>query len=96
MLADLSRRAAVPVVVAEIALGIVVGPQVLDLCRRLLTAKNRLDAELTRVVREGELTQASEHDGAKTMQSWLRGHGRFSTTPGKLLRSMWTKQARWR
>ena len=31
VLADLSRRAKVPIVVAEIALGIVVGPQVLDL-----------------------------------------------------------------
>src|SRR5205823_4030333 len=46
--------------------------------RRLLTAKNRLDAQLARTVREGELTQASEHDAAKTMQSWLRGHGRLS------------------
>jgi hypothetical protein len=54
------------------------GPQVLDRSRRLLTAKNRLDAQLTGTVREGELTQASEHDGAKTMQSWLRGHGRLS------------------
>lgn len=31
VLADLSRRAKVPIVVAEIALGIIVGPQVLDL-----------------------------------------------------------------
>src|SRR4051794_19205332 len=54
------------------------GPQVLDRSGRLLAAKNRLDAQLTRAVREGELTQASEHDGAKTMQSWLRGHGRLS------------------
>jgi len=54
------------------------GPQVLDRSRRLLTAKNRLDAQLARTVREGELTQAPEHDGAKTMQSWLRGHGRLS------------------
>src|SRR3954454_16402582 len=54
------------------------GPQVLDRNRRLLTMKNRLDAELARTVREGELTQESEHDGAKTMQSWLRGHGRLS------------------
>src|SRR4051794_41940951 len=54
------------------------GPQVLDRTRRLLTAKNRLDAQVVRTVREGELTQAAEHDGAKTMQSWLRGHGRFS------------------
>src|SRR4051812_42419119 len=55
------------------------GPQVLDHARRLLTAKNRLDAQLSRTVREGELTQAAEHDGAKTMQSWLRGHGRLSS-----------------
>ena len=33
VLADLSRKAKVPIVVAEIALGIVVGPQVLDLAR---------------------------------------------------------------
>ena len=33
VLADLSRQAKVPIVVAEIALGIVVGPQVLDLAR---------------------------------------------------------------
>src|SRR5919205_125705 len=54
------------------------GPQVLDRGRRLLALKNRIDAELARTVREGELTQAAEHDGAKTMQSWLRGHGRLS------------------
>jgi hypothetical protein len=55
------------------------GPQVLERARRLLLVKNRVDAHLTRTVREGELTQASEHDGAKTMQSWLRGHGRLSS-----------------
>src|SRR5438309_7333818 len=49
------------------------GPQVLEWSRRLLTAKNRLDSQVARAVGEGELTQASEHDGAKTMQSWLRG-----------------------
>ena len=54
------------------------GPQVIDRARSLLSLKNRLDAELARTVREGELTQASEHDGAKTMQAWLRGHGRLS------------------
>src|SRR3954465_7419242 len=54
------------------------GPQVVDRTRRLLTLKNRLDAELVRTVREGELTQAAEHDGKATMQSWLRGHGRLS------------------
>jgi hypothetical protein len=56
------------------------GPQVLERNRRLLALKNRIDAELTRCVREGELTQASEVDGAATMQSWLRGHGRLSNS----------------
>jgi hypothetical protein len=55
------------------------GPQVLEWSRRLLTAKNRLDSQLARAVEEGEVTQASEHDGAKTMQSWLRGHGLLSS-----------------
>jgi hypothetical protein len=54
------------------------GPQVLDLTRRLLRVKNRLDAQVARCVREGELTQASETDGQAGMQSWLRGHARLS------------------
>ncbi|MBY3556098.1 DUF222 domain-containing protein, partial [Modestobacter lapidis] len=54
------------------------GPQLLDRAAELLAAKNRIDAELARTVRECELTQASEHDGLKTTQSWLRGHGRLS------------------
>ncbi|MFL6094039.1 MAG: endonuclease, partial [Blastococcus sp.] len=54
------------------------GPQVLDRAGRLLRAQNRLDALVARSVREGELTQAAEHDGLKTMQSWLRGHARLS------------------
>src|SRR5829696_5484603 len=54
------------------------GPQVLDRTRRLLRARNRLEAQTARSVRECELTQAPEHDGLKTMQSWLRGHGRLS------------------
>ena len=29
---------------------------------QLVVARNRLDAELARTVREGELTQAAEHD----------------------------------
>src|SRR3954454_24822230 len=55
------------------------GPQVIERSRRLLAAKNRLDAQGARAVREGEVTQASEADGAKTMQGWLRGHGRLSS-----------------
>ena len=54
------------------------GPQVLDRTGRVLRAPNRLAAQVARSVREGELTQAPEHDGLKTMQSWLRGHARLS------------------
>src|SRR5687767_13989367 len=54
------------------------GPQVLARTSRLLRAQNRLAAQVARTVREGELTQAAEHDGQKTMQSWLRGHARLS------------------
>ena len=54
------------------------GPQLLDRLHGLLAARNQIDAELARTVRECELTQAAEHDGLKTTQSWLRGHGRLS------------------
>jgi Domain of unknown function (DUF222) len=54
------------------------GPQLLDRTVQLLAARNRLDAELTRTVREAELTQASEVDGMATMQSWLRGRGHLA------------------
>src|SRR4051794_41864673 len=64
------------------------GPQVLDRTAALLAAKNMLDAELARTVREGELTQAAEHDGPKTMASWLRGHARLSPAAvGQLVRN---------
>ena len=61
------------------------GPQVLDRTGRLLRAQNRLDAQVARSVREGELTQAPEHDGLKTMQSWLRGHARLSPAAAQRL-----------
>src|SRR6476661_1598645 len=61
------------------------GPQVLGRTQLLLAVRNRVDAELARTVREGELTQAPEVDGAKTMQSWLRGHGRFSEAAARRL-----------
>jgi hypothetical protein len=64
------------------------GPQVLDRTDALIRARNRLDAQLARTVREGELTQAAEHDGLKTMQSWLRGHARLSpSAAGQLVRN---------
>jgi hypothetical protein len=50
----------------------------LDRTRGLVRARNLLDAELARTVRRAELAQASEHDGLKTMRSWLRTHARLS------------------
>jgi Domain of unknown function (DUF222) len=45
----------------------------------LVRARNRIDAELARTVRVADVRQACEHDGLKTMPSWLRGHARLST-----------------
>jgi hypothetical protein len=42
--------------------------------RLAVHAQNRLDAQVARSVREGELIQAAVHDGLKTMQSFAAGH----------------------
>jgi hypothetical protein len=52
---------------------------------RLVRARNRLDAELTRGVRAADVAQAAEHDGLKTMKSWLRGHARLSAGEARRL-----------
>ncbi|MGR7025584.1 DUF222 domain-containing protein [Geodermatophilus sp. URMC 62] len=63
------------------------GPQLLDRERFLLAAVNRLAAELARTTRQCELAQAPEHDGLRSMPSWLRGHGHLSPTEaGRLVR----------
>src|SRR3954451_12822631 len=49
----------------------------LDRVRRLATARNRLDAQLTGAVRNAEQHQSSEHDGLTSMRSWLRTHTRL-------------------
>ena len=54
------------------------GQQLLERLAPLLQAHSALLAEITRTVRECEKTGAAEHDGLRTMQSWLRGHGRWS------------------
>jgi hypothetical protein len=54
------------------------GPQLLERLTPLLRAHTALVAAITRTVRECEKTGAAEHDGLKTMQSWLRGHARWS------------------
>jgi len=62
--------------------------QQLDGITELLEARNRIDAQLARRVRAAELQQAPEDDGKKSMQSWLRGHGRLSgAAAGQLVRN---------
>jgi hypothetical protein len=64
------------------------GPQLLERLRGLVQLQNRVAAEVTRTVRECELTQAAETDGLKTMQSWLRGHAHLAPqAAGQLVRS---------
>src|SRR3954462_6525668 len=46
--------------------------------RRLTTAANRLTALQACAVRDAEGHQSAEHDGLKTMNAWLRTHGRLS------------------
>src|SRR3954452_24967757 len=64
------------------------GPALLERVRDLLQARNRIDAQLIRAVREGEKAGAAEFDGLKTMPAWLRGHARLSpAAAGRLVRS---------
>src|SRR5688572_3180026 len=54
----------------------------------MLAARNRLDAQLARWVRTADVEQAPEDDGAKSMQSWVRGHGRLSgAAAGQVVRT---------
>jgi hypothetical protein len=55
-----------------------VAPQLLERSSRLVRARNRIDALLTGTVRRADAVQAAEHDGLKSMASWLRGHVRLS------------------
>src|SRR4051794_11861343 len=52
--------------------------QVLDRTAFLVTLVNRASAELSRTVRHAENRQAAEHDGLKSMRSWLVGHARLA------------------
>lgn len=54
------------------------GPQLLERLGELLRIQNRIAAEVTRTVRECELSNAAEFDGLKSTASWLRGHGHLS------------------
>jgi hypothetical protein len=60
----------------------------LDRTAELVRERNRIDAELTRTVRVADARQACEHDGLKTMPSWLRNHTRLSAAvAAELVRS---------
>ena len=50
----------------------------LDRVRRCWWRCKPVAAELTRTVRARDAMRAAEHDGLKTMASWLRGHARLS------------------
>ena len=57
----------------------------LERIAELVRERNRIDAELAHTVRRAELAQAPEHDGLKSMASWLRGHCRLSPRAAGLL-----------
>jgi hypothetical protein len=64
--------------------GLPAGAQ-LDRIRHLVAAQNRIAAELTRSVRTADLSQAVEHDGQKSITSWLRTHTRLSDAAARRL-----------
>ena len=70
-------EAALDAVTAEDLDGLTDGA-LLDRTRRLTAAGNRLGAALAGTVRRAENRQSAEHDGLKTMTSWLRSHTRLS------------------
>src|SRR3954471_1761695 len=57
--------------------------ELLDQTALLIAVQNRVAAALARTVRAGELAQAPERDGLKSMASWLKGHGRLSGRAAK-------------
>ena len=59
--------------------------QTLERTALLVQLANRVAAELTRTVRHGELTQAAEHDGLRTMRSWLIGHARLAPRDASMI-----------
>src|SRR3954452_6107281 len=64
-------------------MGVANAAELLDRTAALIADRNRIDDELAGVVREAELAQAPEHDGLKSMPSWLKGHGRLSGRAAK-------------
>ena len=70
-------RSALDALAADDLFGLSDG-QVLERTAVLVQLGNRVAAELTRTVRHAQTTQAAEHDGLKSMRSWLVGHARLA------------------
>src|SRR5215207_3084711 len=60
--------------VDEPALPAMSDAQLLTEVALLVAERNRVEARLTRAVRIADARLSCEHDGLKTMQSWLRTH----------------------
>src|SRR3712207_3740658 len=52
--------------------------ELLDHVKRLVAEQNRVAGQLAAAVRKAECRQAAEHDGLKSVKSWLRTHTRLS------------------
>jgi hypothetical protein len=59
--------------------------ELLEHVKDLVAEQNRLAARLTGAVRAAENRQSAEHDGLKTMRSWLRTHTRISDRAARQL-----------
>jgi hypothetical protein len=57
----------------------------LDRIMSLVAAQNRLAALVTDAVRTADRSQAAEHDGLKSIKSWLRTHTRLSDAAARRL-----------
>jgi hypothetical protein len=59
--------------------------ELLEHVTELVAEQNRIAARLTSAVRTAENRQSAEHDGLKTMRSWLRTHTRVSDRAARQL-----------
>jgi hypothetical protein len=57
--------------------------ELLEHVKDLVARQNRIAARLTSAVRAAENRQSAEHDGLKSMRSWLRTHTRVSDRAAK-------------
>src|SRR4051794_25160822 len=63
---------------ADDGLDVLSDGELLEHVKSLVAAQNRVAARLARAVRAAECRQSAEHDGLKSMKSWLCTHTRLS------------------